>query len=59
MLADCLTLAVNGADVDYDGESGPIDLDDAGVATAIWFSIDVVDPTTGGDASSEFVLQRS
>ena len=58
-LAECLALAARGVDVDYDGESGPIDLDDDGVATSIWFSIDVVDPATGGDASSQLVLQRS
>jgi hypothetical protein len=59
VLADCLTLAADGVDVDYEGESGPIDLGDDGVATAIWFSIDVADSATGGDASSQFVLQRS
>ncbi len=58
VLADCITLAASGVDVDYDGVSGPIDLDDDGSATAAWFSIDIVDPATGGDASSRFVLQR-
>lgn len=58
-LADCLLLAADGVDVDYDGVSGPIDLDDDGIATATWFSIDLVDPVTRGDASSRFVLQRT
>jgi hypothetical protein len=26
---------------------------------SVWFSVDVVDLATGGDASSQFVLQRS
>lgn len=58
-LNDCLVLAGNGVDVDYDGLSGPLDLDDDGAATVAWFSVDVVDPVTRGAASSAFVLQRS
>lgn len=55
----CLALAADGVDVDYDGLSGPLELDDDGVATAMWFSVDVADPASRVAASSEFVLQRS
>ncbi|MFK7917053.1 MAG: hypothetical protein AB8G14_03155 [Ilumatobacter sp.] len=59
LLSECIALASNGIDVDYDGLSGPLDLDDDGVATAAWFSIEVTDPGSRGASSSDFVLQRS
>ncbi len=41
--AECLALLETGADIDYDGVSGPIEFDDDGVSTATWFAIDVAD----------------
>jgi len=52
----CFALIENGIDIDYDGWSGPIELDDAGVATATWFGVQVVDQATGGVASERFVV---